>query len=121
MSRGIAIIIYTCSGLLAAVSQMLLKIAAEKNKEASGIRRLLNIRVIISYLMLLCTIFMNMIAMRYMPYKYTPVLATISYVFVMLLSYFVLRERISKKQVIGMVMIFTGIVVFNLSLFVVVK
>lgn len=101
--------------MLAAVSQLLLKIAAQKNKEAKGVMRLLDARVIAAYIMLFATIFMNMIAMRYMPYKYTPVLATISYIFVLLLSYFGLKERINKKQIAGTLLIFAGIVVFNLS------
>lgn len=115
MNKELAILIYCCSGMLAAVSQLLLKIVAEKNKKNVGLQKLLDIRVILAYGMLLSTIFMNMIAMRYMPYKYTPVLATISYVFVLLLSYFVLKERINKRQFFGTLLIFAGIVVFNLN------
>ena len=58
---------------------------------------------------------MNMIAMRYMPYKYVPVLAPVSYIFVLLLSYFILKENINKKQIIGTILIFFGIVIFNIG------
>lgn len=113
MSKGIAIFIYTCSGMMAAISQLLLKVAAQQNEESKGLQKILNTKVIFSYLILFVTIFMNMIAMRYISYKYTPILATISYVFVLLFSRVGLKESISKKQMVGMILIFTGIIVFN--------
>lgn len=115
MNKGLAIFIYTCSGMLAGVSQLLLKISAQKRKTARGLKRLFDVKVIVAYLMLFLTIFMNMIAMRYMPYKYTSALATISYIFVLLLSRFGLKEQIDKRQIAGIILICAGIVVFNLS------
>ena len=111
MNRGLAVLIYVCSGMLAAVSQLLLKISAQKQKKKNY---LIDLRVIVSYGILFTTIFMNMIAMRYMPYKYVPVLAPVSYIFVLLLSYFILKENINKKQIIGTILIFFGIVIFNI-------
>lgn len=115
MNRMIAISIYVCSGMLAALSQLLLKIAANENGQMKGLKKLLNFKVIVAYGMLFATIFMNMIAMRYMPYKYTPILATISYIFVLILSRLCLHEKIKKKQMMGTILIFAGIVIFNLS------
>ncbi len=115
MSRISAMLIYLVSGILAAISQLLLKIAADGSKQKAGYRKFLDIRIIIAYSLLFLTIFMNMIAMRYLPYKYTPVLATISYIFVLLLSHFYLHEKISKKQSVGTILIFLGIIVFGIS------
>ena len=115
MSRGIATFIYICSGLLVALSQLLLKIDAKENKRGIGMKKILNVRVIAAYATLFVTIFMNMFAMRYILYKYTPILATMSYAFVLLLSCFFLGEHISRRQWIGVVLIFAGIVVFNIS------
>ena len=46
MNRGLAVLIYVCSGMLAAVSQLLLKISAQKQKKKNY---LIDLRVIVSY------------------------------------------------------------------------
>lgn len=115
MNNIIAIGIYTVSGFIAAVSQLILKLAASKPNGKTGIMQYMDIRIIASYGMLFATIFLNMIAMRYMPYKYAPVLSSLSYVFVLLLGRFVLHETIGKKKMVGIVMIFFGMMVYYIG------
>lgn len=105
--------LYICSGLIAAVSQLLMKMEATKHKEENGIRRILHFRVMLAYGLMFSTIFINMFAMRYIPYKYTSVFGTFSYIFVMLLGYFGLKESVGKRKILGAVMILTGMVIFN--------
>ena len=112
MNNSIAIGIYTISGFVAAISQLILKFAALKPNGKQGIRQFCDIRIIASYVMLFSTVFFNMIAMRYMPYKYAPVLSSLSYVFVILLGRFVLHETIERKKMLGIVLIFGGMFVF---------
>ncbi|MCI8779913.1 MAG: EamA family transporter [Lachnospiraceae bacterium] len=114
MNRGVATLIYVCSGGLAALSQLILKSAAKRSENRGG-KRIFNLKVIIAYCILFMTIFMSMFAMRFISYKYVPVLTTISYVFVFLLSYFVLKEHITKKQIMGVFLILLGIVIYNMS------
>lgn len=115
MNEYIAIGIYTVSGLIAAVSQLMLKFAALKPNGRQGLLQFLDWRIITSYGMLFMTIFFNMIAMRYMPYKYAPVLSCLSYVFVLILGRFVLHETISRKQWGGIILIFLGMYVFYIG------
>lgn len=113
MNKWIAVFLYICSGLVAAISQLLMKKEAKKNKEEKGIRRILHIRIIFAYGLMFSTIFINMFAMRYVPYKYTAVLGTFSYIFVLLLGYLGLKEQIGKIRALGACVILVGIVVFN--------
>lgn len=110
--NNIAIGLYTISGLIAAVSQLILKLAALKPNGKQGIMQYLDFRIIASYGILFGTIFLNMVAMRYMPYKYAPVLSSLSYVFVLLLGRFVLHETIGSKKLFGIILIFFGMCVF---------
>ncbi len=113
MNKWIAVFLYGCSGLIAAISQLLMKLEAEKSREERGVRRILHIRVMAAYGLMFGTILINMIAMRYIPYKYVPVLGTFSYIFVLLLGYFGLKESVGKRKVLGACMILLGIVIFN--------
>ena len=87
---------YGFSGLIAAISQLLMKLEAKRNIGESGIRRILHFRVIVAYGLMFATILINMVAMRYVPYKYAPV-----------------KERIGKRKALGACVILLGIVIFN--------
>lgn len=113
MNKWIAVFLYACSGLIAAVSQLLMKLEAQKSSDEKGIRRILHIRVIVAYGLMFGTILINMIAMRYVPYKYAPILGTFSYIFVLLIGYFGLKEKIGKRRALGACVILLGIVLFN--------
>jgi len=115
MNNFIAVGIYTLSGFVAAISQLILKIAANKPNGKAGFMQYLDIRILAAYAMLFITIFFNMIAMRYMPYKYAPVLSSLSYVFVLLLGRIILHEIIGKKRFMGIAMIFLGMFVFYIG------
>lgn len=112
MNNWIAIGIYTISGIVAALSQLILKYAALKPNGKTGIMQYIDARILVSYTMLFGTVFLNMIAMRYMPYKFAPVLSSMSYIFVLLLGKFVLHEEIGNKKMIGILLIFLGMLVF---------
>ena len=107
MNKWVAVFLYGFSGLVAAISQLLMKLEAERGREERGIRRILHIRVIAAYELI------NMLAMRYIPYKYAPVLGTFSYIFVLLLGYFGLNEKIGKRKALGACVILLGMIIFN--------
>lgn len=115
MNEYIAIGIYMVSGFVAAISQLILKLVALKTNGKSGLRQWLDGRIIVSYGMLISTVFFNMIAMRYMPYKYAPILSSLSYVFVLILGKFILHETIGRKKFWGILCIFLGMVVFYID------
>ncbi len=105
------ILIYTISGLIAAYSQLILKKTATTSGD-KGIKQYLDWRIIASYGMMFSTILLNMIAMRYIPYKYTPVLSSLSYVFVLILGKIVLHENFGRNKLIGIALILSGMIVF---------
>ena len=58
----------------------------------------------------LCTVF----AYKYVPLSMGPILGTTEYVFVAILSYYLLKEKISKKKLIGLITIIIGVLIFSL-------
>lgn len=100
------------SGLLAAFSQILLKKSAIVN-HTNKIEEYINLYVIASYTILFATTFINMFAMREISYKSVPVIGTVSYVFVIILSKLILGEKISRRKLTGIIIILIGIIIFN--------
>lgn len=113
MISKLSVILCITSGFLAAVSQILLKAAAKK-KHKNFLRQYLNIWVAGGYLLLLCSLLLNFLAYQWMDYKYGPVFASTSYIFVLILSSLVFKEKITVKMIIGNICIVCGIIVFCL-------
>ena len=71
-------------------------------------------RVILAYtiffLATLCTVF----AYKYVPLSMGPILGATEYVFVALLSFFLLKEKIGKKKLAGLLVIIAGVIIFSL-------
>lgn len=104
------VFIYVFSVFISSVSQILLKISANKKYE-SRIREYLNPRVIIAYAIFFIATFVTILAYEGIPLSLGPVLETTGYLWVSLLGYFILKEKISRRKVIGLVVVVTGIVV----------
>ena len=75
-----------------AISQVLLKQSAEKEHK-SWIFEYLNWRVITAYGISFSVLLLNTYAYTKVDMKYGAVIDTFSYVFVMVLSYFILKEK----------------------------
>ncbi len=114
MNKSVALLLIVIAGLCAAFSQILLKTSAMLQYK-SKINEIINGRVLTSYFIFFITTMINMYAMRYIDYKYVPIIGTISYVFVVLLSSFILKEKISRYKILGMLLIISGMIIFNLS------
>ena len=98
--------------LLASVSQILLKTSASKD-HSSFIKEYLNGKVIGGYSLLLLSLLLDLCAMHYgVLAKEVSSIESLSYLFVPLLSWFFLRERISKMKCVAIGLIMTGVVVF---------
>ena len=96
-----------------AISQVLSKQSAEKEHK-SWIFEYLNWRVITAYGISFSVLLLNTYAYTKVDMKYGAVIDTFSYVFVMVLSYFILKEKFTKGQLIGNLMIITGVMVYTL-------
>ena len=99
------------SVVLASVSQVLLKISAKK-EYSSRLREYLNWLVILGYSLLAVSTLTTIAAYRGIEYKYGPIFESLGYVLVMVLSLFVLKEKVSRRKIAGYVLIVAGVVVF---------
>lgn len=97
--------------LLSAFSQILLK-KSTLEKHSSFINNFLNAKVIIAYSIFALTLFMNIYAFTGIPYKLASVLNASAYIFTMLLSARLLKDKISWQCAIGNALIVIGIVVY---------
>lgn len=98
---------------LTAISQILLKQSSNKQYK-SWIYEYLNWRVILSYGIFFGVLLLNTYAFTKVDLKYGAVIDTLSYVFVMLLSWLLLREKFSKGKLIGNLLIMAGVIVYTL-------
>ena len=92
----------------------MLKKSAEKQYE-SKLKEYLNPLVIIAYILFFGTTFISMYALKVVPLSMAPILEASGYIFVAVLSYIFLKEKLTKKQLIGMALILAGIVVYSLK------
>ena len=103
--------IYILGVIISAFAQVLLKKSADIKRE-NKIKEYLNFKTIFAYGIFfgatLCTVF----AYKYVPLSMGPILGTTEYIFVALLSLWLLKEKISKKKLIGLITIVIGVLVF---------
>ncbi len=104
-------LILIASVFVATCSQILLKKSSDI-KYNSIIREYLNWRVIVGYGMMFVSTILTIIAFKNLDYKYGPILESIGYIFMMILSRIFIKEPITKNKVIGNILILAGIVVF---------
>ncbi len=106
------IIIFLLSVLVSSVSQLLLKMSANRQYE-TRLAEYLNPKVIIAYALFFGATLITVLAYQYVPLSLGPVLESTGYIFVTLLGYFVLKEKIGKQKLLGMLVIIVGILLFN--------
>ena len=98
---------------ITAVSQILLK-QSSNIKYENKIREYLNFRVILSYGMFFLILLLNTWCYTKVEMRYGPVIDTAAYVFVLLLSRLILKEKITKGKILGNLIIITGILIYTL-------
>ena len=96
-----------------AVSQILLK-QSSNIKYENKIREYLNFRVILSYGMFFLNLLLNTWCYTKVEMRYGPVIDTAAYVFVLILSRLILKEKITKGKILGNLIIITGILIYTL-------
>lgn len=104
-------LILIASVFVATCSQILLKKSSDIKYE-SIIKEYLNWRVIVGYGMMFISTVLTIIAFKNLDYKNGPILESVGYIFMMILSRLFIKEPITKNKIIGNVFILVGIVVF---------
>lgn len=81
----------------------------------SKLKEYLNPLVIVAYGMFFCSMLITMYCYRFVDVSAGPILESAGYVFVAILGYIFLKEKFTKKKVIGMVVLLCGIALFALG------
>lgn len=97
--------------IVSGFAQILLKKSAQKTYK-SVIFEYLNPYVIGGYGIMVVGMLLNIIAYTKVEYKNGPVIESLGFPLVMLLSYFFFKEKITKKKLIGNFIILIGIIIF---------
>jgi len=101
------------SVVIASFSQVMLKLGAGKTYN-SKIGEYLNVYVITGYGMLFVSMVITIIAYSHLSYLSVPVVEAVGYVLVPVLSYFIFKEKLTKRKILGILFILTGIVIYYL-------
>ena len=97
--------------VISSFSQILLKKSAGQ-KHASFLKEYLNLWVIAGYGMMVLSTLATILAYRGMDYKNGPIIESLGYILVMVLSFLILKERIGKRKLIGYGLILMGVIIF---------
>ena len=103
------------SVVIASFSQVMLKLGAGKTYN-SKIREYLNIQVISGYGMLFVSMILTIVAYSHLSYLSVPVVEAVGYVLVPVLSYFIFKEKLTKRKISGILFILAGIMIYYLQI-----
>jgi small multidrug resistance pump len=100
------------SVFIASCSQILLKISANK-KQKNKLYEYLNFYVITAYFIFFSSTILTVLAYKGVELKYGAIIESAGYVFILILSKLILKEKITRNQLFGITLIIVGIVVFT--------
>ena len=106
-------LIFVFGVFISSVAQIFLKKSAQKEYE-SKIKEYLNPTVILSYCVFFAATLCTIIAYKKIPLSLGPILESSGYIFIAVLSYLFLKEKISKKKLLGLATIIIGIIIYAL-------
>lgn len=98
---------------ISSISQIILKKSAMETHE-NVLKEYLNLQVIGAYAIFIMATFCSIYAYKEVPLSLGPILEATQYIFVALLSYIFLKEKISKRKLMGLIIIFAGVIIFSL-------
>ena len=101
------IVLFIMSILIASFSQIILK------KGACQGNIYINKYTICGYTLMIISTFFTLIGYKGVTLSLGQILQSLSFIFVIILSKLFLKEKISKKQVIGIIIIIIGIIVYS--------
>lgn len=104
--------------ILLLIMTLLGSVAALFLKRASGSEGILellkNINLYIGGSLYFASAVLNIIVLRYLDYSIVLPLTSITYIWTMVLSYLILKERITNKKISGVIMIIIGAICVSL-------
>ena len=106
-------LIFIFGVFISSLSQIILKKSAMSQYE-SKIKEYLNPKVIFAYTIFFGATFCSIFAYKVIPLSFGPILESAGYIFVSLFSWLLLKQRISKRKIIGLILIIIGIAIYAL-------
>ena len=103
------------SVLISAVSQIMLKKAADRKYE-NRLREYLNPLVIAAYGLFFISTILTMLALRYVPLSLQPILESAGYIYVSVMGYFLLKVRFSRGKLLGLALILLGRFIYSVDI-----
>ena len=97
--------------LVSSISQIILKKSASKSYN-SVLKEYLNVYVITGYILMVISTVLVVFGLKWVPYKNEPIIESLGYLFVMILSNRILGEKITKKKILGNGLILLGILIY---------
>ncbi len=107
------IIVWIISVFISSIAQVMLKVEANRKHE-SRVKEYLNPMVITAYAIFFLSTFLTMYALKKVPLTYSPIIEPLSYIFVPVIGVLVLKEKISGRRILGIAIMFVGIVIFSM-------
>ena len=99
--------------MLGSVASLFLK----KASGATGIFSMLkNVNLYIGGFLYLASAVLNIWILRYLDYSVVLPLTSLTYIWTMVLSYMILKEKITKKKIVGVVLILVGAIFVSMHL-----
>lgn len=111
----ICVLVMLVNAFLSALSQILLKKSTLVNHK-SRIKEYLNVRVITAYGIFAVVLLGNAVAFKGIEYKYGSILGATSYIFLMILSKIFLKDKLSRKVIIGNGIIILGMIIYSANI-----
>ena len=59
---------------------------------------------------------LTMLALRYVPLSLQPILESAGYIYVSVMGYFLLKERFSRRKLLGLALILLGIFIYSVNI-----
>lgn len=106
--------IFLLGVFLSAVSQVMLKMSAQKTY-SSGIKEYLNPFVIIAYAIFFGTTLLTVLAYKKVPLSMGPILESTGYIYVTIFGAIFFHEKINIRKIAGLLLIILGIAVYAIS------
>ncbi len=101
--------------VMASTGQLFMKTGALRGRDRPLLRSFLDPFTIAGYTLMLVTTVVSTIALKILPLHLTVALLPLGYIVVVFLSVTVLREKMRRHHIWGMLVILAGVIVFNLG------
>lgn len=116
MVNKVYMLVFIFSIFIASISQIILKLSTRR-KYKNVFMEYLNINVILGYGLMLMSSLLTTIAYKGVPLSYGPIFNSFGYLFVGSLSWLILKEKVSKRKLLGYILIIAGIIISSISKF----